>query len=150
MQACDPDGDDGSENDDQADAASPTAIAAPRGPPSCYATSTSAASAASALIVDLGAAPTGTLHGRLASAPVPGRGVRHADADARPTDLGGWGQPVDTDSATDSPAPSSVAARPTPAHATCWSGSSELGRDDGCTEHNPYRGRLGEIAFEPP
>jgi hypothetical protein len=25
----------------------------------------------------------------------------------------------------------------------------ELGPDEVCTEHNPYRGRLGEISFTP-
>ena len=25
----------------------------------------------------------------------------------------------------------------------------ELGRDEACTENNPFRGRLGEISFQP-
>lgn len=68
-----------------------------------------------------------------------------SDADAIPTSLDAWGAPLASTSFANDPETVASPVPPAPARHILIL-LKELGRDGTCSDANPYRGRLGEIA----
>jgi eukaryotic-like serine/threonine-protein kinase len=145
VQAWDPDGDNGTENDAQAE------LALADGQPStywateCYQDRYLGGKRGVGLILTLSDPTTGTLAVTAANAPYQLDVYASADP-TPPTDLAAWTQLGATRFA-DEPGALEIGVDQTAAHLLVW--LRELGPDDACSDANPYRGRLGEISFEP-
>jgi tRNA A-37 threonylcarbamoyl transferase component Bud32 len=145
IQAWDPDGDNGAENDSQAGLALADGSDSTSWPTECYANNLLNGKRGVGLILHLSSATTGTLRGESLNGPYQ-VDVLTSDAATAPTELDAWQRAGDTKS-SDQPG-SFEAVIETPAtYVLVW--LKELGRDEVCTEKNPYRGRLGEISFAP-
>jgi eukaryotic-like serine/threonine-protein kinase len=145
IQAWDPDGDNGTENDTQAGLAIADGSASTSWPTECYSNQYLSGKRGVGLILGLSAASAGTLSVESINAPYQLDIYTAAGATA-PTDLGGWTKVGET-AFDDTPGVVSATV-PTPAtFVLVW--LKELGQDEACTERNPYRGRLGEITFTP-
>ena len=145
IQAWDPDGDNKAENDSQAGLALADESESTSWPTECYANNFLNGKRGVGLILHLSAATSGTLRGESLNAPYQ-VDVFTSDAASAPTELDAWQQVGDT-KFSDHPG-SFEATIETPAtYVLIW--LKELGRDEVCTEKNPYRGRLGEISFAP-
>jgi tRNA A-37 threonylcarbamoyl transferase component Bud32 len=145
IQAWDPDGDNGTENDTQAGLALADDSDGTSWPTECYANNYLGGKRGVGLIMHLSAATAGTLRGESLNGPWQ-IDVMTSEAATAPTDLEAWTKVGDTLS---SDAPGTFTATiDTPAtFVLVW--LRELGQDEVCTEKNPYRGRLGEISFTP-
>ena len=143
--AWDPDGDNGSENDAQAD------LALADGEPStywateCYQDRYLGGKRGVGLILTLSAPGSGTLAVTAASAPYQLDVYATAET-SPPTDLDAWTQLGATRFA-DEPGALEIGVGQPATHLLVW--LKELGADDACSGANPYRGRLGEISFRP-
>ena len=145
VQAWDPDGDNGTENDAQA------TLALADGEPStywateCYQDRYLGGKRGVGLILTLSDPDTGTLAVTAANAPYQ-LDVYATAEPTPPTDLTAWNQLGATRFA-DAPGELEIGVDQTAAHLLVW--LKELGPDDACSGANPYRGRLGEISFRP-
>ena len=141
----DPDGDNGTENDAQAE------LALADGEPStywateCYQDRYLGGKRGVGLVLSLSGAASGTLAVTVAHAPYQLDVYTTADATA-PTDLDAWA-PVGGTRFADEPGDLEIGVDQPATHLLVW--LKELGPDDACSGANPYRGRLGEISLRP-
>ena len=145
VQAWDPDGDNGRENDSQADQAIADGSESTMWPTECYQDRYLGGKRGVGLILGLNGAATGTLSLESANAPYQ-IDVMTASGTAAPADLGGWRKVGDTQFA-DTPGTIDVEITEPANYLLVW--LKELGPDEVCSSTNPYRGRLGEISFGP-
>ena len=145
VQAWDPDGDNGTENDAQAE------LALADGEPSsywateCYQDRYLGGKRGVGLILTLSDPGPGTLAVTVDSAPYQLDVFATAEP-TPPTELEAWTE-VGATRFADEPAALEVGVDQTATHLLVW--LKELGADDACSGANPYRGRLGEISFRP-
>lgn len=145
VRAWDPDGDNGTENDAQAD------LAIADGEPStywateCYQDRYLGGKRGVGLVLDLSAPSTGTLAVTVASAPYQLDVYASSEA-TPPADLAAW-TPLGATRFAEEPASLEISVDRSTSHLLVW--LKELGADDACSGANPYRGRLGEISFRP-
>jgi tRNA A-37 threonylcarbamoyl transferase component Bud32 len=143
VQAWDPDGDNGTENDAQA----PLALA--DGEPStywateCYQDRYMGGKRGVGLILTLSGPATGTLAVTAAYAPYQ-LDVYATAEPSPPTDLDAWNQ-IGATRFADTPGSLEIGIDQAATHLLVW--LKELGPDDACSGANPFRGRLGEISF---
>jgi len=90
-------------------------------------------------------ASAGTLHVESLNAPYQ-IDILTSNAATAPTELEAWHQVGETQFA-DQPGPVEVRVDDPATFVLVW--LKELGRDEACTEKNPFRGRLGEISYTP-
>jgi serine/threonine protein kinase len=145
VRAWDPDGTNGTENDAQAalalaDGSDSTAWAT-----ECYQNQYMGGKRGVGLILDLSAPSPGTLSLQTLNAPYQ-IDVYTATTEVPPADLDAWDQ---IGSALSGEQPGMVETKIDVAatHLLVW--LRELGLDEACTTANPYRGRLGEISYQP-
>lgn len=143
VQAWDPFGDNGTENDAQARNAFADQSESTSWPTECYANEYLSGKPGVGLILGLSGAGTGTLSLEALNAPYQ-IDIYVTAAASAPTTLEAWTKIGDT---AFSEQPGTVSRTiDTPAtHVLIW--LKQLGRDEACTEKNPYRGRVGEITF---
>jgi serine/threonine-protein kinase len=142
--AWDPDGTNGSENDAQAPLALADGSGATSWSTECYSSQYMGGKSGVGLIVTLSAPSAGRLSVESVNAPYALQVFASTDA-TPPASLAGWGEPVAAKAFAGIPEVVETSV-PTPAsHLLVW--LTELGRDDGCSTANPYRGRLAEITF---
>ena len=145
VRAWDPDGDNGTENDSQAD------LALADGEPStywateCYQDRYLGGKRGVGLILTLSEPAAGTLAVTAGSAPYQ-LDVYTTAEPTPPADLAAWA-PVGATRFADEPGAVEVGVDQPATHLLVW--LKELGPDDACSGANPYRGRLGEISFRP-
>ena len=145
VQAFDPDGDNGQENDAQASLAIADGSESTMWPTECYQDRYMGGKSGVGLILGLNGAATGTLSVQSANGPYQ-IDVMTATGAAAPTQLDGWSQVGDT-RFDDTPGTIEVEITEPANYLLVW--LKELGPDEVCTSANPYRGRLGEISFGP-
>jgi serine/threonine protein kinase len=145
IQAWDPDGDNGTENDTQAGLAVADGSASTSWPTECYSNKFLSGKRGVGLIISLTGPSTGTFHVDSLNAPYQ-IDVMTSSAPTPPTELEGWQQIGETQF-SEQPGSVEVAIEQPASFVLVW--LKELGRDEACTEHNPFRGRLGEISFTP-
>jgi hypothetical protein len=145
VQAWDPDGDNGAENDAQAGLALADGSESTSWPTECYQNKYLGGKRGVGLILGLTAASAGTLGVDALNAPYQIE-IYAATGPTPPTDLTGWQQIGDRQSAAQ---PGRIEVRVDLAATFVMVWLKELGRDEACTENNPYRGRLGEISYRP-
>jgi serine/threonine-protein kinase len=145
IQAWDPDGDNGTENDTQAGLAMADDSDGTSWPTECYSNNFLGGKRGVGLIMQLSAPSAGTLRGESLNGPYQ-IDVLTSDAATAPTDLDAWQQVGDTQF-SDDPGRFEVTIDSPANFVLVW--LKELGEDEVCTEKNPYRGRLGEISFTP-
>lgn len=145
VQAFDPDGDNGQENDAQASLAIADGSESTMWPTECYQDRYMGGKSGVGLILGLNGAATGTLSVESANGPYQ-IDVMTANGDAAPAELDGWSKVGDT-RFDDSPGTIEVEVTEPANYLLVW--LKELGPDEVCTSANPYRGRLGEISFGP-
>ena len=145
VQAFDPDGDNGQENDAQASLAIADGSESTMWPTECYQDRYMGGKSGVGLILGLNGAATGTLSVESANGPYQ-IDVMTANGDAAPTELSGWSKVGDT-RFDDEPGTIEVEITEPANFLLVW--LKELGPDEVCTSANPYRGRLGEISFGP-
>ncbi len=145
VQAWDPDGDNGTENDAQAglalaDGSSSTAWAT-----ECYQDRYLGGKRGVGLILGLSAASSGTLRVDAMSAPYQ-IDVYATTSETAPPSLDDWTRVGETRFA-DQPGSVDVDVDVAATHLLVW--LKELGTDEACSTANPFRGRLGEISYGP-
>jgi serine/threonine-protein kinase len=145
VQAWDPDGDNGSENDAQAglalaDGSSSTAWAT-----ECYQDRFLGGKRGVGLILGLSTASAGTLSLDTLNGPYQ-IDVYAATTVGAPAELDRWTL-VGSTFFADEPGSIEVDVDVAANHLLVW--LKELGRDEACSASNPFRGRLGEIAYQP-
>ena len=145
VQAWDPDGDNGRENDAQASLAIADGSASTMWPTECYQDRFMGGKRGVGLILGLSGAATGTLSVESINAPFQ-LDILTANGDAPPADLDGWTQ-VGATSFADDPGTIEMTIGQPAQYVLVW--LKELGRDEACSESNPFRGRIGEISFGP-
>ncbi len=145
IQAWDPDGDNGTENDTQAGLAIADGSSSTAWPTECYSNKFLSGKRGVGLIITLSGPSTGTFHVESLNAPYQIE-VKTSAAATPPTDLDAW-QQVGEKFASEQPGAIDVDVESPAAFVLVW--LMELGPDEVCTEKNPYRGRLGEISFTP-
>jgi serine/threonine protein kinase len=144
ISAWDPDGDNGSENDAQADLALADGSATTYWATECYQDRYLGGKRGVGLIVGLSEPARGTLSVTSLNGPYQ-IDVLTTDAASPPDDPAAWTTLGPTRFA-DEPAELSIEVDTTATYLLVW--LKELGPDDACSGANPYRGRLGEIAFQ--
>jgi hypothetical protein len=145
IQAWDPDGDNGTENDAQAGLAFADGSGSTAWPTECYSNEHLGSKRGVGLILSLSGPSTGTVHVESLNGPYQVEVRTSAEATA-PTDLDAW-QPVGDPKYGEQPGAFEVTIDSPASFVLVW--LTQLGRDEACTEKNPYRGRLGEITFRP-
>ena len=145
VQAWDPDGDNGRENDSQASLAIADGSASTMWPTECYQDRFMGGKRGVGLILGLNGAAIGTLTVESINAPYQ-LDVLVANGDAPPADLEGW-TPTGITAFDDQPGSIEATIAQPAQYVLVW--LKELGRDEACSESNPFRGRLGEISFGP-
>lgn len=145
VQAWDPDGDNGTENDAQAPLALADGEPSTYWPTECYQDRYMGGKRGVGLILTLSRPATGTLSVTAASAPYQLDVLTTAEAVA-PADFGAWSV-VGATRFADSPGDLEIDIDRTATHLLVW--LKELGPDDACSTANPFRGRLSEISFRP-
>lgn len=145
VQAWDPDGDNGRENDAQANLAIADGSSSTMWATECYQDRYLGGKSGVGLILGLNGAATGTLSVESANGPYQ-IDVMSANGAAAPAELGGWSKVGDTRFA-DEPGTIDVEITQPANYLLVW--LKELGPDEVCSSANPYRGRLGEISFGP-
>jgi serine/threonine-protein kinase len=144
--AWDPDGDNGGENDAQAVLALPDSGTEGGWPTECYSSQYLGAKRGVGLVVALTAPSGGAASVESFNAPYQLEWYA-SPADVPPTDLDGWGAPLDGTVYDTTPGTVEVDVPEGTTHLLVW--LRELGPDDACSSTNPYRGRLGELTFRP-
>ncbi len=145
IQAFDPYGDNGTENDIQAGNALADGSASTYWRTECYSDPFLNGKGGVGLLLTLSNAGTGTLTVDSLIGPYELAFYSISDGAPPPT-LDGWNQ-VGDPQRSDQPGTVEVSVGTPSTHLLVW--LNELGPDEVCTERNPNRGRLGEIAFEP-
>ena len=145
VQAWDPFGDNGRENDAQANLALADGSESTAWPTECYLDRFMGAKPGVGIIVGLNGATTGTLSIDSLNAPFQ-IDVLAATGDEPPMEFDDWRPIADTRFA-DEPGTVDVTVGEPATHLLVW--LKELGEDESCSASNPYRGRLGEISFGP-
>jgi serine/threonine-protein kinase len=145
VQAWDPDGDNGRENDTQASLAIADGSPSTMWSTECYQDRFMGGKRGVGLILGLNGAAAGTVSVESINAPYQ-LDILTATGDAPPADLDGWAKVGPTRFADD-PGAVEVTLEQPAQYVLVW--LKELGRDEACTSANPYRGRLGEISFRP-
>ena len=145
VQAWDPDGDNGAENDSQAGNAIADGSPSTSWPTECYSNQYLGGKRGVGLILRLTAPSTGTLSVDSINGPYQLEIYATTDA-AAPTDLAGWTQVGET-FFDDQPGTVTATVDIPATFVLVW--LKELGHDEACTENNPFRGRLGEISYTP-
>ncbi len=145
IQAFDPYGDNGTENDSQAGNALADGSPSTFWRTECYSDPYLNGKGGVGLLLTLSNAGTGTLTVESQIGPYELAFYSVADGVPPPT-LDGWEQVGDA-RRSEQPGTVEVAVNNPATHLLVW--LNELGPDEVCTERNPNRGRLGEIAFEP-
>ncbi len=145
VQAWDPDGDNGRENDSQASQAIADGSDSTMWATECYQDRYLGGKSGVGLILGLNGAATGTLSVESANGPYQ-IDIMTATGAATPAELSGWSRVGDTRSA-DAPGTIDVEITEPANYLLVW--LKELGPDEVCSSANPYRGRLGEISFGP-
>jgi hypothetical protein len=145
VQAWDPDGDNGSENDAQAIHAIADGSESTMWSTECYQDRYLGGKSGVGLILGLNGVATGTLSVESANGPYQ-IDIMTATGAAAPAKLDGWSKVGDT-RFSDSPGTIDVEITEPANYLLVW--LKELGPDEVCTSANPYRGRLGEISFGP-
>ena len=141
--AFDPAGD-GAENDVSADQAAADGDPATSWTTVCYADRFMGAKQGVGLVVSFDAPTTQALKVDVQSAPYQLQFFA-TDAETPPSDFDGWGPELGTGSFGAEPGTVTSQVPVAPARHMLVV-LNELGPDDGCSDSNPYRGRLGEIA----
>ena len=144
--AWDPDGDNGSENDEQATLALADGNEATGWATECYSSQYLGGKRGVGLVVALSGSATGRVDVTAMNAPYQLQ-VMASDAETAPTDLDQWGQPLDGTAYAEEPGVVSVDVASPARFVLVW--LKQLGPDGACSEANPYRGRLGELTFTP-
>ena len=145
VQAWDPDGDNGRENDSQADLALADGSASTAWPTECYQNEYMDGKSGVGLILGLNGAATGTVSAESLNGPFQ-IDVLVANGESAPSSLDGWSQ-VGATQFSDDPGVIEVDLAEPASFVLIW--LKRLGPDEACTESNPFRGRLGEISFRP-
>ena len=145
VQAFDPDGDNGRENDAQANLAIADGSDSTMWPTECYQDRYMGGKSGVGLILGLNGAAVGTLSVESANAPYQ-IDVMTANGPDAPTQLEAWNKVGDT-RFDEAPGTFDVEITEPANYLLVW--LKELGPDEVCTSANPYRGRLGEISFGP-
>ena len=145
IQAWDPDGSNGAENDAQASLALADNSSSTAWTTECYQDRYLGGKRGVGLIVDLSTASSGTLSMETLNAPYQ-IDVFAATTEGSPADLDAWDK-VDSTHSGDEPSQVTATIDVAATHLLVW--LRELGPDTACTSANPYRGRLGEISFQP-
>jgi serine/threonine protein kinase len=145
VRAWDPDGDNGTENDAQVGLALADGQETTFWATECYQDRYLGGKRGVGLILTLSTPSTGTLAVTVGNGPYQ-LDVFSAPEGPPPSDLDGWRQLGGTRFADD-PAAIEIGVSDRAAHLLVW--LKELGPDDACSSANPFRGRLGEIAFRP-
>jgi len=145
VQAWDPDGSNGFENDAQAGLALVDNSASTSWPTECYQDRYLGGKRGVGLILDLSTASPGTLSLETLNAPYQ-IDIYTATTAGSPADLDAWNK-VGPTLFGEQPGPVSVGIDVAATHVLVW--LKELGPDAACTSANPYRGRLGEISYLP-
>lgn len=145
VQAFDPDGDNGSENDAQAQLALADGSTSTNWPTECYQDHFMGGKRGVGLIFGLNGAAAGTVAAQSVNGPYQ-IDIFTATGDAPPADLDAWSQQGPTQFA-DQPGSIEVSFDDPANYILVW--LKELGPDEACTSNNPFRGRLGEISFRP-
>ncbi len=145
VQAWDPDGDNGTENDAQAGLALADGSSSTAWPTECYQDRYLGGKRGVGLILGLSAASPGTLRLEALSAPYQ-VDVYTATTEGPPATFDEWTQAGVTQFA-DQPGSIEVGVDLAATHLLVW--LKELGTDEACSSANPYRGRLGEISYGP-
>ena len=145
IRAWDPDGDNGTENDTQAGLALADGSASTSWPTECYSNKFLSGKRGVGLVISLSGPSTGTLHVDSLNAPYQ-IGVMSSSEPTAPTEIDAWQQVGET-SFADQPGGVEVHVDEAATFVLVW--LKELGPDEACTEHNPFRGRLGEVSFTP-
>jgi hypothetical protein len=145
VQAWDPDGDNGTENDSQAQLALSDGSASTMWATECYQDRFMGGKRGVGLIFGLNGAAAGTITAESINGPYQIDVFTAAGADP-PGDLDGWSQQGPT-RFDDRPGSIEVSFDDPANYILVW--LKELGADEACTSDNPFRGRLGEISFRP-
>jgi len=145
VQAWDPDGDNGTENDAQAGLALADGSASTSWATECYLDRYLGGKRGVGLILGLNTASPGTLSVDSLNAPYQIDLYAATGADA-PVALDGWAQVGSTKFAEVS-GTMTFDVDIDATHLLVW--LRELGEDEACSSSNPYRGRLGEISYQP-
>jgi len=145
MRAWDPDGDNGTENDTQAGLAFADGSASTAWPTECYGNQYLSGKRGVGLILTLSGPTAGTVSVASLNGPYQ-IDIRTSAEAAAPTDLDAWQQVGETQF-SEQPGVIEVHVDTPATFVLVW--LKELGRDEACTENNPFRGRLGEISFQP-
>ncbi len=145
VQAWDPDGDNGQENDAQASLAIADGSASTMWPTECYQDRFMGGKRGVGLILGLNGPATGTVSVESINAPFQ-LDILTANGAAPPAGVDGWTK-VGATSFSDQPGSIEMAIEQPAQYVLVW--LKELGRDEACSESNPFRGRLGEISFGP-
>src|SRR5262245_15581503 len=145
IQAWDPDGDNGAENDTQAELAIADGSESTAWPTECYSNEFLSGKRGVGLILGLTGASAGTLTVESLNGPYQ-IDVMTSTAATAPLDLDQWSKVGDTHFA-DEPGTFEAHIDDPATFVLVW--LKQLGQDEVCTERNPYRGRLGEISFTP-
>jgi tRNA A-37 threonylcarbamoyl transferase component Bud32 len=145
VQAWDPDGTNGSENDTQAALALADGSASTAWPTECYSDKYLGGKRGVGLIVTLSSPSAGTVSVETLNAPYQLE-FYSTTAENPPGDLSDWSLVGDTYFA-ESPGTVDATIDVAASNVLVW--LKELGPDDACSSSNPYRGRLGEISYQP-
>ena len=145
VQAWDPDGTNGAENDAQAPLALADGSASTAWPTECYQDRYMGGKRGVGLILDLSTASPGTLSLETLNAPYQ-IDIYTAGSVGSPADLEAWDRVGSTHSG-EQPGIVTSTIEAAATHVLVW--FKELGTDAACTSANPYRGRLGEISYQP-
>ena len=143
VQAWDPDGTNGSENDAQAGLALADGSATTAWSTECYFDKYLGGKRGVGLILTLSAAAPGTLTLDAISSPYHVEVYATTDAEP-PADLAGWTR-MGARQFGETPATLTQSVDVDATHVLVW--LKELGPDEACSGSNPYRGRLGEISY---
>ncbi len=143
IQAWDPDGDNGTENDAQAGNAIADGSDSTSWPTECYSNEYLSGKRGVGLILGLSGAAAGTLSVESLNGPYQ-IDVYASTAAAAPTTLEAWTKVGETAFA-DQPGTLTRQVAVPATFVLVW--LKQLGRDEACTENNPFRGRLGEITY---
>lgn len=145
VQAWDPDGTNGTENNGQASLALADGSTATAWPTECYSDKYLGGKRGVGLILSLSAPSSGRLSADTLNGPYQLEVYATTD-DAAPSDLDGWTR-VGENNFGDDPATVTTDVDVAATHLLLW--LTELGPDDACSNANPYRGRLGEVSYQP-
>lgn len=145
VQAFDPFGDNGRENDAQASLAIADGSSSTWWATECYQNRFMGGKPGVGLIIGLNGPSTGTLHVESLNAPYQ-IDVLVASGATPPPELDGWAT-VDSTRFADTAGAVDVAVEIPATFVLVW--LKELGSDEACSEANPFRGRLDEISFVP-